>query len=65
MVKPKELPCLPLQSKCMSLTILSVNSIYNFSELHLSYSLNFTADNYFSKVDLENITNKSSVMGLQ
>ena len=42
----------------ISLKILSVNSVYNFSELHLPYSLNFTANK-------ENIRNKSSVTGFQ
>ena len=50
------------QCKSIFLTILSVTSIYNVSELHLSQSLNFIANKYFSRVDLENIRNKSSVM---
>ena len=40
----------------MFLTIFSVNSIYSFSELYLSYSLNLLQmNNYFSQVDLENV----------
>ena len=40
----------------MFLTILSVSSIYNSSELYLSYNLNLLQiNNRLSKVDLENI----------
>ena len=35
---------LPLIEKCISLTLLSVNSVYKFSEMYLSYSLNFTTN---------------------
>ena len=40
----KESKQLPLIYKCLCLTILFVNSIYKFSEMYLSYSLNFTAN---------------------
>ena len=39
-IKSKQFPP-PPQYRCIFLTILSVNPAYNFSELHLSYSLNF------------------------
>ena len=40
----------------MFLTIFSVNSVYSFPELYLSYSLNLLQmNNYFSQVDLENV----------
>ena len=35
---------LPLIEKCICLTMLSVNSVYKFSEIYLSYSLNFTTN---------------------
>ena len=40
-MKPKQLPII---EKCICLTILSVNSVYKFSEMYLSYSLNFTTN---------------------
>ena len=40
-IKSKQLP---LTEKCICLTILSVNSVYNFSKMHLSYS------SYFNKI---------------
>ena len=40
-VKPKQLPFI---KKLISLAILSVNSVYKFSELYVSYSLNFTTN---------------------
>ena len=47
-IKSKQLP---LTEKCICLTILSVNSVYNFSKMHLSYSLNITTDSsYFNKI---------------
>ena len=36
---------LSLIEKCICLTILSVSSVYKFSEMYLSYSLNFTTNN--------------------
>ena len=33
---------LPLIEKCICITILFVNSVYNFSETSLSYRLNVT-----------------------
>ena len=41
-VKSKQL--LPPQRKCVFLIVLPINSVYNFSELHLSYSLNFATN---------------------
>ena len=35
---------LPFIKKLISLAILSVNSVYKFSELYVSYSLNFTTN---------------------
>ena len=35
---------LPLTEKSICLTILSVNSVYKFPEMYLSYSLNFTTN---------------------
>ena len=37
---------LPLIEKRICLTILSVNSVHKFSEMHLSYSLNFTKNKW-------------------
>ena len=55
---------LPLpQCKYMFLTFLSVNASCNFSELHLLRAgILLQISNYFSKLDLENIRNKSSVI---
>ena len=48
----------------MFLTIPSVNSTYNFSEFYLLTALILLQiNNYFSKSDLENIRNKSSLIG--
>ena len=47
--KPKQLPFI---EKFIGLTILSVNSVYKFSEMYLSYSLNFR-NSYFSKMALQ------------
>ena len=49
----------------MFLTILFVNSIYNFSELEVIAWILLQLNNYFCKVDLENIRNESSVIGFQ
>ena len=50
----------------MFLTIFSVNSIYSFSELYLSYSLNLQQmNNYFSQVDLENVGDWVSVSNMK
>ena len=50
----------------MFLTIFSVNSIYSFSELYLSYSLNLLQmNNYFSQVDLENVGDWVSVSNMK
>ena len=35
---------LPFTEKCICLAILSVNSVYKFSGMYLSYSLNFTTN---------------------
>ena len=44
---------LPLIAKYICLTMLSVNSVNKFSEMYLSYSLNFTTNNsYFRKMAL-------------
>ena len=40
-VKPNQLPFI---KKLISLAILSVNSVYIFSELYVSYSFNFTTN---------------------
>ena len=44
------------------LAILSVKLIYNVSELYLKAQVVLQTNNDFSKVDLENIRNKISVI---
>ena len=47
-MKPKKLSFI---EKFIRLAILSVNSVYKFSKMYLSYCLHFTT-NYFSKMAL-------------
>ena len=35
---------LPIIEKCIGLIILSVNSVYEFAEMYLSYSLKFATN---------------------
>ena len=64
-MKSKQTP--KIKNVFASKLILSVNSVYKFSELYLPYSVStFTKNNsYFSRMALGNNRTKASVLGFQ
>ena len=45
-----------LTEKCIWLTIMFVCSVYKLTKIHLYNSLNFTANSYFSKIALSDVS---------